>query len=231
LKGSGAGIVLEGKGDILIEQSPIFEFKASNNQAEYEALIAGMNLTHEIGAENLRARSDSQLETSQITGEYQTKNTQLSKYLAKVNTLAGSFKFFKEIFVPREQNARADLIAKITSTKKPGNNRTVIQEVISEPITKAIDVNMTTEEEEGYMTPTLIKYLTRAFTPKNEEEEALVRRRASKFTKVVGKLYKMGKATPMLRCLGESETKLVLLEVHEGLCGSHIEGRALAAKF
>ena len=39
LKGSGAGIVLEGPGDILIEQSLRFEFKASNNQAEYEALI------------------------------------------------------------------------------------------------------------------------------------------------------------------------------------------------
>jgi len=40
LKGSGAGIVLEGPGDLLIEQSLRFEFKASNNQAEYEALIA-----------------------------------------------------------------------------------------------------------------------------------------------------------------------------------------------
>jgi len=40
LKGSGAGIILEGPGDVLIEQSLRFEFKASNNQAEYEALIA-----------------------------------------------------------------------------------------------------------------------------------------------------------------------------------------------
>jgi len=70
LKGSGAGIILEGPGDILIEQSLIFEFKASNNQAEYEALIAGMNLAAEMGAENLRAKSDSQLITSQISGEY-----------------------------------------------------------------------------------------------------------------------------------------------------------------
>jgi len=70
LKGSEAGIILEGPGDILIEQPLRFEFKASNNQAEYEALIAGMNLAAEMGAENLRAKSDSQLITSQITGEY-----------------------------------------------------------------------------------------------------------------------------------------------------------------
>jgi len=47
---------------------------------------------------------------------------------------------------------------------------------------------------------------------------------------VADKLYKMGRATPMLRCLGEEETELVLLEVHEGVCGSHIGGRSLAAK-
>lgn len=40
LKGSGAGIDLEGPGDLLIEQSLMFEFKANNNQKEYEALIA-----------------------------------------------------------------------------------------------------------------------------------------------------------------------------------------------
>ena len=45
-----------------------------------------------------------------------------------------------------------------------------------------------------------------------------------------GKLYKMGRATPMPRCLGEEETCLVLLEVHEGGRGSHIGGRVLAAK-
>jgi len=85
---SGAEIVLEGPGDLLIEQSLKFEFKARNNQAEHETLIAGMNLEHEMGAENLMARSDSQLMTSQITGEYQTKDTQLTKYLAKVKKLA-----------------------------------------------------------------------------------------------------------------------------------------------
>ena len=77
MKGSGADIIMEGLGDILIEQSLRFEFKASNNQAEYGALIAGMNLTAEMGAENLKAESDSQLITSQITGEYQTKDLQL----------------------------------------------------------------------------------------------------------------------------------------------------------
>jgi len=76
----------------------------------------------------------------------------------------------------------------------------------------------------------LLKFLTGSFVPKSNEEEQLVRKRASKFTIVAEKLYKMGRASPMLRCLGEDETNVVLLEVHEGVCGSHIRGRELAAK-
>jgi len=69
------------------------------------------------------------------------------------------------------------------------------------------------------MTP-IIKYLTGSFSPKSDEEAQAVRRRATKFTMVADKLYKMGRATPMLRCLGEEEIELVLIEVHEGVCGS-----------
>lgn len=47
---------------------------------------------------------------------------------------------------------------------------------------------------------------------------------------MAGKLYKIGRATPILRCLGEEEINLVLLEVHEGVYGSHIDGRASASK-
>ena len=221
--------MLEGPNDLLIEQSLRFVFKASNNQAEYEALIARLTLAKEIGAENLRAKSDSHLVTSQITGEYQTKDTQVINYLTKVQVLAKSFTVFEAIYVPREQNSRADLLAKLASTKRPGNNRTVIQKVITSPITKVDEVNSITESKESWMTQ-LLRYLTRSFTPKNEEEKQTVRKKAFKFTIVSGKLYKMGRTTPMLRCLGEDETNMVLLEVHKGVCGSHIGGRALAAK-
>ena len=73
-------------------------------------------------------------------------------------------------------------------------------------------------DEEVWMMP-LIKYLAGAFLLKNEEGELLIKRRALKYTMVTGKLCKMGKAAPILRCLGESETRLVLMEVHEGVCG------------
>jgi ribonuclease HI len=182
-------VILEGPNDILIEQSLRFEFKASNNQAEYEALIAGMTLAKEMGAENLRAKSDSQLITSQITAEYQTKDIQLIKYLAKVQDLAKRFTFFEAVYVPREQNSRAALLAKLASTKRPGNNRTFIQEVIAAPNTRIEAVHHAAEGKEGWMEP-LLRYLTGAFTPANSEEDQIVRKRASKFVIISGNLYK-----------------------------------------
>ena len=58
-QGSGAGVILEGPNGVLIEQSLRFAFKASNNQVEYEALIAGILLAKEMGARVLMAKSDS----------------------------------------------------------------------------------------------------------------------------------------------------------------------------
>jgi len=47
---ASAGVVLEGPGNVLIEQPLRFSIKTSNNQAEYEAIIAGLNLARDVGA-------------------------------------------------------------------------------------------------------------------------------------------------------------------------------------
>jgi len=93
---------------VLIEQALRFAFKASNNQAEYEALIVGMLLAKEMGAQSLLAKSDSQLVTGQVTGEYQAKDPQMAAYLRYVEVLKGAFAAFELVHVSREQNARAD---------------------------------------------------------------------------------------------------------------------------
>ena len=119
-QGSGAGIILEGPNGVLIEQALRFSFKASNNQAKYEALIARMLLAKEMGAQSLVAKSDSQLVTGQVTGEYQAKDPQMAAYLRYVEMLKGAFAMFELVHVPREQNARADLLAKLASSGKGG---------------------------------------------------------------------------------------------------------------
>lgn len=70
VKGSGARVLLEGPGDLMLEQSLKFEFSASNNQVDYEALLAGLRLAKEVGARSVRCRIDSQLVTGQNNGDY-----------------------------------------------------------------------------------------------------------------------------------------------------------------
>jgi len=79
-QGNGAGVILEGSKGLLIEQALRFAYKASNNQAEYEALIVERLLAKELGARSLLVKSDSLL----VIGEYQAKDSQLASYLRYV---------------------------------------------------------------------------------------------------------------------------------------------------
>ena len=60
-KQCGAGVVLESPDWLKVEQSLHFNFKASNNQAEYEALIVGLNLAGDMEVKQLKCFTDSQL--------------------------------------------------------------------------------------------------------------------------------------------------------------------------
>jgi len=75
------------------------------------------------------------------------------------------------------------MLVKLASTKRPGNNRTIIHETISSPSTKTALVATCEAQKEGLMKP-LIKYLTDAFIPSREAENALVRKRAAKYSMV-----------------------------------------------
>ncbi|RDX99753.1 hypothetical protein CR513_17147, partial [Mucuna pruriens] len=96
---SGARMILEGPEGILIE--------ASNNQVEYEALWVGMRLT---------AKSDSKLITGQMNDEYQARDPQSAKYQEWIVKLASTFEKFILVHVLRDQNERANLLAKLAST-------------------------------------------------------------------------------------------------------------------
>ncbi|XP_072078058.1 uncharacterized protein [Arachis hypogaea] len=79
--GNRAGVILESNQGTRIELSLRFEFPTSNNQVEYEALLAGLKLAKEVGAERLMVFSDLQVITSQINSTYQPKDPIIKKYL------------------------------------------------------------------------------------------------------------------------------------------------------
>ncbi|RDX94533.1 pol, partial [Mucuna pruriens] len=226
--GSGAGVILEGPGGVLVEQSLHFEFRASNNQAEYEALLAGMRLARDLEAKVLTAKSDSKLVTGQINNEYQTRDPQLSRYKERAVKLAAGFEKFKLVHVPREQNERADLLAKLASTQRRGQLRSVIHENVESPTLDKEEI-CNIEEERTWMTP-LIWYLQEGRTDESEEEAKRLSKEVTKYTLVGQRLYRRGFAFPLLKFLNKDEAEYAMREIHEGICGTHIGGRALASK-
>ena len=60
------------------------DFPTTNNEADYEALMVGLDLAKVVEAENLVVYCDSQVVTSQVNGNYECKNERMKKYLEQV---------------------------------------------------------------------------------------------------------------------------------------------------
>ena len=98
-------------------------------------MIAGMRLAKEVGVIHLLVQTVSQLITSQVRGEFQKKDPSLVRYLQKALKMSHTFEEFKVNHIPREENFRSDLLARLASTKGSGLNMTVIQETLEAPNT------------------------------------------------------------------------------------------------
>ena len=72
-----------------------FDFKASNNEATYEALIARLKLAKEMKVDSLEIYSDSQLVVCQVTNEYQVLDEKMAACLQKAKDLLSAFSSFK----------------------------------------------------------------------------------------------------------------------------------------
>ena len=91
-------------------------FPTTNNEAEYEALVAGLDLVKVAGAGNMIVHYDSQVITSQINGEYECRSERMKKYLEEVKNRINSLEV-KFVQIPRKENKCADRLAKAASVK------------------------------------------------------------------------------------------------------------------
>ena len=91
-----------------------FGLPTTNNEAEYEALVIGLDLAKAVGAENLVVYYDSQVVANQGNGDYECKNERMKKYLEQVKGRVSSLQV-KFVKIPRDENERADRLAKATS--------------------------------------------------------------------------------------------------------------------
>jgi len=105
---AGCGIVLEAGGRR--EEHTLFLGTATNNVAEYAALLATLERARALGLEALAVHSDSQLLVEQMNGGYRVKAAHLKGLWLRARTLAAGMRRFSIVHVPREANRKADAL-------------------------------------------------------------------------------------------------------------------------
>ncbi|KAL5571888.1 hypothetical protein UlMin_021485 [Ulmus minor] len=130
---SGAGIILVSPDGVKLSCAVRFKFKATNNQAEYEALLSGLRLAKEVSARHLTIYSDSQLVVSQVNSEFQAKGEKMASYLEKAKEAMNQFDTVTIIQVPRAENTNADALARLATGLEERLLKTVPIEILEAP--------------------------------------------------------------------------------------------------
>uniref|UniRef100_A0A2N9ERL9 Uncharacterized protein n=1 Tax=Fagus sylvatica TaxID=28930 RepID=A0A2N9ERL9_FAGSY len=205
MKGAGAGAVLVSPEGLILEQAVRLGFLASNNEAEYEALLIGLRSALRLGADRLQVFCDSQLVVNHISGEYSARDERMMTYLSITKSLLSKFESVQVEQVRREYNSHADILAKLATALESDLHRSVTVEVLSAPSTliDTVDRVCGTNMEPSWMDP-LIAYLRDNCLPQDPKAANVIKRKAP------------------------SLVDDLLYEIHEGICGSHTGGRSLA---
>ena len=100
----------------MVECMVRLDFPTTNNEAEYEALIAGLDLANVAGAMNVVIYYDSQVITNQVNGDYECKGERMKRYLDQVKRRVDDLKA-KIIQIPRGENQQVDRLTKAASVE------------------------------------------------------------------------------------------------------------------
>ncbi|XP_048623925.1 uncharacterized protein LOC125592642 [Brassica napus] len=194
IRGAGVGIVLTSPTGNTASRAVRCNFKATNNESEYEALIAGLNLAHQMGAENIQVFVDSQLIIN--------------------------------------QNSKADALANLGSAIETSSQMNIPLLVLQWPATlkePPSEEVSAVEETETWMTP-LIRYLEADTLPEGRSGARRIKKQAARYCISQEKLYRRSFAGRYLKCVTPREAARILVELHEGDCGSHSSGRSLVLR-
>ncbi len=115
---AGAGWILINDRDSVVVKDSQYLGEATNNEAEYQALLLGLKNALSIGVQKIRIHMDSELLVRQLTGLYQVRNPRMAVYFHQVQDLLVKFLKYDIIHIPREKNREADAMANEAIRKK-----------------------------------------------------------------------------------------------------------------
>ncbi|XP_074292792.1 uncharacterized protein LOC141619675 [Silene latifolia] len=225
---------------------------ATNNKAEYEALILGMQMALDLNVRRLQVYSDSMLIINHVNDAYAAKDSRMIAYLKVAKGLKQKFKDFKIVQIPKDQSVEADALATLGATFKPMELSSIpivhvleptIQKVVEEDKGKLeeqqdadhvdrLGVVASTEHQQpdpDWRTP-YMEWLVEDKLLEDKREVRGFKMKASRFVLVDNVLFRKSLAGRYLRCLDKTEVQTVLHAILSGECGNHTGGRSLLNK-
>src|SRR5678816_3239096 len=108
---AGCGAVILDENSVVVRELSRYLGHTTNNVAEYEALLMGLEVLVELKRNKIVVQSDSQLLVRQLNGEYRVKDEKLKALYQRAVTLLRQFEVYRILHVPREMNKLADRLA------------------------------------------------------------------------------------------------------------------------
>ncbi|XP_075665736.1 uncharacterized protein LOC142635475 [Castanea sativa] len=162
--------------DFIVEFSPrvgkemVCPVEASNNEAEYEALLATLRVVADLGVKEVEVYLDSWLVVNQVQGNFEAKDPWMMEYLRLVKQTMDRFLNVRVIQVARGRNRHADYLATLASSLTEGIPRLIKVELVVEPsINAGVSVSLVTIVEPCWMDP-IINFLPKDRLPDDEKE-------------------------------------------------------------
>jgi ribonuclease HI len=234
LQGAGAGILFIAPGGEQLKYALQLLFPASNNAAEYEALIHGLNIVISLSIKRLMVYGDSMVVISQINKEWDCSNDSMGKYCIAVRKLEDKFEGLEFHHVERDRNTAADALSKLGSSQTQVPPGVFVQKVLHPSISldRVEECNTLSQSEsdsDDWREP-IIRYI------KNEEESddknaaERIERQSAHYTLIGETLYRRGASEVLMKCILLTTGKQLLDEVHARQCGVHAASRTLVGK-
>src|SRR3954470_15950016 len=235
--GHGIGAVLTSPRQTHIPFTARICFDCTNNVAEYEACIMGLEAAIDMRIKILEVYGDSALVIHQVRGDWETRHPNLVPYRDYILELLPAFEEITFNHIPREENQLADALAtlaamfRVISPKEMPDIRILRYK---EPA-HAIPAHCLTTEDVYDEKPwyyDIKRYVEKQEYPEDATigDKRTLRRLASKFFLSGDVLYKRNYDSVLLRCVDRHEAELIMREIHEGSFGTHSSGHSMAKK-
>ncbi|GJX29468.1 reverse transcriptase domain-containing protein [Tanacetum coccineum] len=152
-----------------------FEFETTNNEAEYEALIAGLQIDHEMEISKVAIFMDSQLLVNQIKETFAAKQTSIKDYLQKVKTALRGFEEYTVEHVRKNQNKKADALSNLASMTFEHLTKEVLVEVLTKMSIEEKEVlKVDMQERKSWMDPIYEYLLCRLLLEDTKEARKII---------------------------------------------------------